>query len=278
MPGTLKLGHGGEAHVGWAEPPRIVLDLELRPRGATVYFALSARATRSASVEVNYVAFDEARPGSGEQHRVPGRGDRRARASAGPSRGRRYDRSGSLLDQAHAQRLGDRMHAVDGVELLRRIGEILVGGVHRQFQEARDLLAGIAVGGELQAFELALRDRREFARFRRAASLTTASNSEKQRAWMSNIPSGASAISVPRKTIRPHWPRSACTGKAMPDVPPTSGSVRLAQSSASNDAVEAPEPGTSFHQQGTRGDAGVADDAGAVAAGDPPGDARRRAG
>jgi hypothetical protein len=57
MPGTLKLGHGGEAHVGWAEAPRIVLDLELRPSGATVYFALSLEDAR-ASVEVNYVSFD----------------------------------------------------------------------------------------------------------------------------------------------------------------------------------------------------------------------------
>jgi hypothetical protein len=57
MPGTLKLGHGGEAHVGWSEPPRIVLDLELRPSGATVYFALSLEDAR-ASVEVNYVSFD----------------------------------------------------------------------------------------------------------------------------------------------------------------------------------------------------------------------------
>ena len=57
MPGTLRLGHGGEAHVGWAEVPRIVLDLELRPSGATVYFALSLEDAR-ASVEVNYVSFD----------------------------------------------------------------------------------------------------------------------------------------------------------------------------------------------------------------------------
>lgn len=57
MPGTLRLGHGGEAHVGWAEAPRIVLDLELRPSGATVYFALSLEDAR-ASVEVNYVSFD----------------------------------------------------------------------------------------------------------------------------------------------------------------------------------------------------------------------------
>ncbi len=61
MPGTLRLGHGGEAHVGWAELPRIVLDLELRPAGATVYFALSLTAV-SASVEVNYVSFDRPDP------------------------------------------------------------------------------------------------------------------------------------------------------------------------------------------------------------------------
>ena len=57
MPGTLKLGHGGEAHVGWTEAPRIVLDLELRPGGVTIYFALSLSAL-SAGVEVNYVAFE----------------------------------------------------------------------------------------------------------------------------------------------------------------------------------------------------------------------------
>lgn len=59
MPGTLRLGHGGEAHVGWSENPRIVLDLELRPAGATVYFALTLTALH-ASVEVNYIAFDVA--------------------------------------------------------------------------------------------------------------------------------------------------------------------------------------------------------------------------
>jgi hypothetical protein len=61
MPGTLKLGHGGEAHVGWTECPRVVLDFELRPRGATVYFALSLTGLH-ASVEVNYVAFDKPDP------------------------------------------------------------------------------------------------------------------------------------------------------------------------------------------------------------------------
>lgn len=57
MPGTVRLGHGGEAHVTWADPPRIVLDLELRPTGATIYFALILEDQRAA-VEVNYVSFD----------------------------------------------------------------------------------------------------------------------------------------------------------------------------------------------------------------------------
>ena len=61
MPGTVRLGNGGDAIVGWAEAPRILLDLELRPRGATVYFTLSL-ADRMASVQVNYVSFDKPDP------------------------------------------------------------------------------------------------------------------------------------------------------------------------------------------------------------------------
>jgi hypothetical protein len=58
MPGALRLGHGGEAKVCWATPPKIVLDLELRPRGATIYFTL-ALCDRHAEIDVNYVSFDE---------------------------------------------------------------------------------------------------------------------------------------------------------------------------------------------------------------------------
>jgi hypothetical protein len=58
VPGTLRLGHGCEAHVTWTGTPRIALDLELRPKGATVYFTLSLSAFQ-AGVEVNYIAFDE---------------------------------------------------------------------------------------------------------------------------------------------------------------------------------------------------------------------------
>lgn len=59
QPGTLKLGHGGEAQVTWSDPPRIVLDLELCPRGATVYFALTME-DKQAGVQVHYVAFEDA--------------------------------------------------------------------------------------------------------------------------------------------------------------------------------------------------------------------------
>ena len=57
MPGTLKLGHGGDVQLDWDSEPRIKLDLELRPRGATVYFTLTL-AARTAAVDVNYVAFE----------------------------------------------------------------------------------------------------------------------------------------------------------------------------------------------------------------------------
>jgi hypothetical protein len=58
MPGTLRLGHGGEAQICWATPPKIVLDLELRPRGATIYFTL-ALSDQHAEIDVNYVSFDK---------------------------------------------------------------------------------------------------------------------------------------------------------------------------------------------------------------------------
>lgn len=60
MPGTLRLGHGGEAYVDWSGSPRIVLDLELRPAGVAVYFQLTLEEHR-ASVVVNYVTFETQR-------------------------------------------------------------------------------------------------------------------------------------------------------------------------------------------------------------------------
>ncbi|MBN9220849.1 MAG: hypothetical protein J0I79_23125 [Mesorhizobium sp.] len=64
-PGTLRLGHGGEAHVDWSGNPRIVLDLELRPPGVTVYFQLPLSVDGN-SVAVNYVSFEK--PGEDPEH------------------------------------------------------------------------------------------------------------------------------------------------------------------------------------------------------------------
>ncbi len=58
QPRTVRLGNGGQVHASWSEPPRIELDLELRPSGATVYFTLSLGAN-GAGIEVNYVAFEQ---------------------------------------------------------------------------------------------------------------------------------------------------------------------------------------------------------------------------
>lgn len=57
MPGTVRLGNGAEIHLGWSEPARVVLDLELKPAGANVYFSLGL-SDREASIDVNYVSFD----------------------------------------------------------------------------------------------------------------------------------------------------------------------------------------------------------------------------
>jgi hypothetical protein len=65
LPGTLRLGHGAEAHVEWSGNPRIVLDLELRPSGVTVYFQLILM-DNEASVIVNYVSF--LKPDDDPQH------------------------------------------------------------------------------------------------------------------------------------------------------------------------------------------------------------------
>lgn len=58
MPGTLCFGHGGSANVDWSGNPEILLDMQLKPRGVTVYFTLKL-ADLTAAVDVNYVAFEK---------------------------------------------------------------------------------------------------------------------------------------------------------------------------------------------------------------------------
>lgn len=57
MPGTVCLGIGGEYHLEWRGEPRIVLDLELRPRGVTVYLRLTLQ-DETGGVEIAHVDFE----------------------------------------------------------------------------------------------------------------------------------------------------------------------------------------------------------------------------
>ena len=61
MPGTVLFGNGGDVNLGWSGEPGITLDPQLKPIGATVYFALRLTALK-ASVEVSYVSFDDPSP------------------------------------------------------------------------------------------------------------------------------------------------------------------------------------------------------------------------
>ncbi len=57
MPGTVCLGIGGDYHLEWKGEPRIVLDLELRPRGVTVYLRLTLQ-DETGGVEIDHIEFD----------------------------------------------------------------------------------------------------------------------------------------------------------------------------------------------------------------------------
>ena len=55
-PGTINFGAGGEYKLEWEGAPEIVLDLELKPKGATVYARLTL-ANEHAAIEINHVSF-----------------------------------------------------------------------------------------------------------------------------------------------------------------------------------------------------------------------------
>ncbi len=57
MPGTVCLGIGGEYHLEWRGEPRIVLDLELKPKGATVYLRLVLQ-DETGGVEIDHIDFE----------------------------------------------------------------------------------------------------------------------------------------------------------------------------------------------------------------------------
>jgi hypothetical protein len=57
LPGTVRLGIGGDYTLDWSGEARVVLDLEIRPRGVTIYTRLTLEDDR-AGVEIDHIVFD----------------------------------------------------------------------------------------------------------------------------------------------------------------------------------------------------------------------------
>ncbi|AKI02170.1 hypothetical protein IMCC20628_03481 [Hoeflea sp. IMCC20628] len=58
LPGVVKLGIGGDYYLDWGGQPRVVLDLEIKPQGVTIYARLILEQDFG-GVEINHIAFDE---------------------------------------------------------------------------------------------------------------------------------------------------------------------------------------------------------------------------
>ena len=58
QPGTIVFGAGGDYQLDWGSEPEVILDLELRPQGVTVYAKLFLGKDR-AGIEITHVAFSE---------------------------------------------------------------------------------------------------------------------------------------------------------------------------------------------------------------------------
>jgi len=57
-PGTVVFGAGGDYHLEWGGPPEIVLDLEIKPRGITIYSQLTLT-NDTAGLDIKHIAFHE---------------------------------------------------------------------------------------------------------------------------------------------------------------------------------------------------------------------------
>ncbi|MDI7863386.1 hypothetical protein MRS76_15630 [Rhizobiaceae bacterium n13] len=57
-PGTINFGSGGDYTLEWNGVPEVTLDLEIKPKGVTVYARLTL-AAEHAAIEINHVAFQE---------------------------------------------------------------------------------------------------------------------------------------------------------------------------------------------------------------------------
>ena len=57
-PGTVSFGAGGDYKLEWSGQPEVVLDLEIKPRGVSVYARLTI-ADQKAGLEIDHISFQE---------------------------------------------------------------------------------------------------------------------------------------------------------------------------------------------------------------------------
>lgn len=55
-PGTVSFGAGGDFKLEWNGQPEVILDLEIKPRGVSVYARLTL-ADQSAGLEIDHISF-----------------------------------------------------------------------------------------------------------------------------------------------------------------------------------------------------------------------------
>ncbi|WKL27413.1 hypothetical protein Q1M63_20665 [Sinorhizobium meliloti] len=58
LPGTVNFGLGGNYNLDWDSRPEVILDLELKPRGVTVYARL-VLAGDTAGIEISHINFQQ---------------------------------------------------------------------------------------------------------------------------------------------------------------------------------------------------------------------------
>jgi hypothetical protein len=57
-PGTVSFGAGGDYKLEWGGQPEVVLDLEIKPRGVSVYARLTL-ADEKAGLEIDHISFQD---------------------------------------------------------------------------------------------------------------------------------------------------------------------------------------------------------------------------
>lgn len=65
LPGTVRFGVGGDYNLDWNSCPEILLDLEIKPDGVSIYAKLSLT-DELAGLEISHIAFQDPSPDQDE--------------------------------------------------------------------------------------------------------------------------------------------------------------------------------------------------------------------